>query len=143
MKKTISYIIVISLFISVNTVPVLARDRDTSYQAGQTFNWAPYYSTLSVDERVGLFYMDSTLKWNTTGANLVNNLLDPPNFYDYFAMDCTDVDTGTFGLGGTTSGYTNLPTGTWQAEDDNNDGLNEEVEYYWANEGLIANYTYA
>ncbi len=86
----------ISLFISFGTVSAYARDTDTEYQAGQTFNWAPYYSTLTADERVGLFYMDCNLKWNTTGANLVNGLLS--NWYDYFTMECRDVDTGTFGL---------------------------------------------
>ncbi len=140
-KKLLARLIISSMFIATCSTPVYAADRDTGYQAGQTFSWAPYYNSLSVDERVGLFYLRYDIRWDATGASLVNNLLDPPNFWDYYTMECRDTDPGD--LGGTTGGYTNLPTGTWQSEDDNGDWLDEEVEYYWANEGLVANYAYS
>lgn len=141
MRKRISlFLAFLFLFtLTFSQIPVYAADRDYDYKTGQTFKWAPKNNSLQVDERIGLYKLDYKITWDTTGANLVNNQLGGANFWDYFTMEARDTTEND--LSGT-SGYTNLPTGTWQVEDDNNDYLYEEVEYYWANPGLQANYSY-
>lgn len=136
MNKKLVYVF---LILSMLVVPATSFARDTDYTQGKSFTWSPNnFSTVTTQTSTYL-YSYTSLKWDQAGATYVNNLLS--NFWDYYTMEMNNCDDQYVSA---SSGYTNLPSGTWASESDSGSptSYHEEMEYYWANTQLAADKGY-
>lgn len=117
--------------------PLMAIARDTDYSEGDSFIWSPDQYDSSYNDGYSYLFTYTTLEWSNSGAEEVNDRLS--NFWDYYTMELNNIEDEHIGsIGGTTE----LPDGSWDPEDDDGNGLSEELEYYWANTDLEGNVNY-
>jgi len=127
------------LVLTLLTMPVHAFARDTDYTEGKSFVWSPNnFSTVTTQTSTHLNSYTS-LTWDNAGAGYVNNLLR--NFWDFYTMEMNNINDRMISA---SSGYTNLPSGTWASESDHGSPTphHEEIEYFWANTQLVAGTAY-